>query len=307
MSSVPYELFAHCDLCFHRCNCNRAIGKKGRCHLDAGLYVESVARHLGEEPVIGGKKGVCNVFFNHCNLQCVFCQNWQISANSRSLPKTTLGEVVEKIEKELKDGCTAVGFVSPTPYIPYVIDIVSQLHVHGYKPTIVYNTNAYDTPAALETLAGYVDIYLPDYKYANALLGLQYSGIQNYPEYALESIACMLQQVGVTLEYNREGLLERGVIVRHLVLPNQVENSRSALFNLWSEFGSNLTISLMSQYTPLHLAGRDINLARRISEDEYRQVVDFMFDLGFSNGWIQEIASSGNYVPDFEQEHPFEN
>lgn len=306
---VPAEaLLSHCELCFHACGIDRTKGQRGKCHLDAGLYVASVCRHLGEEPVLGGENGVCNVFFSHCNLQCKFCQNWQISANSTGLSESalTVEALLEKIVCELEAGCTALGFVSPTPYIPYLIACVERLHACGYYPTVIYNTNAYDTPDALALLDGIVDVYLPDYKYGNETLGRRYSGIGEYPERALIAIGAMIKQVGKELVFSEEGLVKRGVIIRHLVLPNQVENSRAALFNLWSEFGNKLTLSLMSQYTPLHLAEQDADLSRKITEEEYQQVVDFMSELGFVTGWVQEMSSVGSYIPDFGQKSPFE-
>lgn len=299
--------FECCKLCFHTCGVNRLVGVKGRCALDGGLYVSSVCLHKGEEPALGGEKGVCNVFFNHCNLQCLFCQNWQISARESDLRKatTTLEDVVLKICTILDTGVRAVGFVSPTPYIPYVRDIIAALRERGYAPVTIYNTNAFDTPAALSFLAGFIDVYLPDYKYGSAELGQRYSQAPDYPERALESINEMVRQVGKEVVYDDEGLVLRGTIVRHLVLPNHVENSRAALFNLWSEFGNRLTLSLMSQYTPLHRAGAIPELARALLSEEYNEVVDFMYSLGFKNGWVQELSSVGYYVPDFANSKPF--
>ncbi len=299
--------FECCKLCFHTCGVNRLVGVKGRCALDGGLYVSSVCLHKGEEPALGGEKGVCNVFFNHCNLQCLFCQNWQISARESDLHEavSTLEDVVLKICAILDTGVRAVGFVSPTPYIPYVRDIITALRERGYAPVTIYNTNAFDTPAALSFLAGFIDVYLPDYKYGSAELGQRYSQVPDYPERALESISEMVRQVGKEVIYDDEGLVLKGTIVRHLVLPNHVENSRAALFNLWSEFGNRLTLSLMSQYTPLHRAGAIPELARTLLSEEYNEVVDFMYSLGFKNGWVQELSSVGYYVPDFTNSKPF--
>jgi len=307
MVASLHELFSSCTLCWHACGTDRIKGALGRCQIDAALYVASVCQHLGEEPLLGGEKGVCNVFFNHCNLQCKFCQNWQISSNLSRLSTSLVSQeaLIEKIISVLDAGCNALGFVSPTPYIPYVINCVEELRKRGYHPTVIYNTNAYDSPHALALLNGVVDVYLPDYKYGNEALGRRYSGIADYPERALTSIGAMIKQVGKELEYNEQQLVKRGVIIRHLVLPNQVENSRSALFNLWSEFGNKITLSLMSQYTPLHLAEQEEELARKITEEEYKQVVEFMYELGFANGWIQEMSSVGTYVPDFRQKKPF--
>ena len=300
--------FTSCHLCFHACGVNRFAGKLGRCALDSGLYVATVCRHLGEEPALGGEKGVCNVFFSHCNLQCLFCQNWQISTRGSSLEqaKTTIEALCTQICSILACGVRALGFVSPTPYIPYVREIIEVVHARGYHPLTIYNTNAFDTPSALSLLDGYIDVYLPDYKYGNVLLAERYSQAPNYPDLALESIAEMVRQVGKEVLYDTNGLVLRGLIIRHLVLPNQVENSRSALFNLWSEFGNKLTLSLMCQYTPLHRACEVEELARTLTPDEYHEVVDFMYSLGFKNGWVQEMSSIGSYVPDFMHATPFD-
>lgn len=298
---------ACCELCFHACGVNRLAGVKGRCALDGGVHVSTVCLHKGEEPALGGEMGVCNVFFNHCNLQCLFCQNWQISDRRSVLEggASTLEEVVKKICDILDTGVRAVGFVSPTPYIPYVRDIVADLRKKGYDAITIYNTNAFDTPEALSTLLGLIDVYLPDYKYGSTELGERYSQAPEYPERALESIGEMIRQVGKEVVYNEAGLVSKGTIVRHLVLPNHVENSRAALFNLWSEFGGKLTISLMSQYTPLHQACQVPELARALFSEEYQEVVDFMYSLGFENGWLQEMSSVGAYTPDFTDSKPF--
>ncbi len=295
-----------CKLCYHHCAVDRAR-VKGRCALDEKLYVAHLGKHMGEEPALGGENGVCNVFFAHCNLRCQFCQNFQISAHSANLTHTiqNFEEILEKIIAVLQTGCTALGLVSPTPYIPYIPPLVEAIHQRGFYPTVIYNTNAYDTPQALDLLKGCVDVYLPDYKYSNDELARRLSAAPNYPELALNAIDAMIQQVGKELQYTPDGRVTKGVIIRHLVLPNHIENSRAALFNLWTEFGNKLTISLMSQYTPLYAAQKDPLLNRKITPEEYQEVVDFMYALGFTNGWYQDLESGDCYIPNFDLDSPF--
>lgn len=296
-----------CRLCGHGCGIDRAE-RLGFCRIDDGLYVANVCLHTGEEPVLGQGGKVCNVFFAHCNLQCSYCQNYQISCNTTSLQpwRTTIDRLVASVAQLLDEGCDTVGFVSPTPYLLYIPPIIQALHARGHFPTVVYNTNGYEHPSALLALNGLVDIYLPDYKYGSYELASSLSGARDYPDVALSAIAEMVRQCGVSLQFDAEGVARRGIIVRHLVLPGYAENSRAALINLAVEFGTSITLSLLSQYNPAHLSVEDSVLGRRLAPDEYAEAVLLLEELGFQNGWIQELESADFYNPDFRRQHPFQ-
>ena len=295
-----------CYLCGHRCGVRRSV-QRGVCRIDDGLYVASVYRHKGEEPVLGGDGSVCNVFFAHCNMQCLYCQNYQISDNTAALApwRTTVPDLSERVKHLLDAGCDTLGLVSPTPYVESAIALVERLHEDGYFPTVVYNTNGYDTVDALRSVEQYVDIYLPDYKYGSYGLAKHLSGVGDYPDVALEAIGEMLRQKGGGVECDGAGIARRGVIVRHMVLPGFVENSRAALINLSVEFGYDITLSLMAQYNPAHRGARLAPLDRRVSAEEYDAVLSLASELGFTHGWTQELVSALTYNPDFTKADPF--
>jgi putative pyruvate formate lyase activating enzyme len=269
--------------------------------------VSAVVLHKGEEPVISGSKGICNVFFAHCNLACVFCQNYQISDNNVENASwlTSLSVITDKIEEILDTGVNMLGFVSPSHQVNQMISIIESVNSRGYFPTIVYNSNGYDDASVLKDLNEIVDVYLPDIKYFSNNLALKYSNVNNYFEYAILALKEMIWQKGTSILINEDGLISSGVIVRHLVLPGHVEDSKQLLTFIAHEVSTNLSISLMSQYTPKgNLCGID-NLKRFLSQNEYSDIVETFIKLGFFRGWIQHLTSNNFYIPDFAQELPF--
>ncbi len=295
-------------LCPRNCGVNRNAGETGYCGCDAGFHVASVCIHQGEEPPISGSKGICNVFFTGCNLQCLYCQNYQISCRKNLKPdqEYTLEEVTRQIITILDQGIEAVGFVSPTHFTPHVKTIIHELHQSGYTPITVYNSNGYDKAEILKSLEGLIDVYLPDFKYLDPKVSMAYSGAKDYPGYAREALREMFRQKGSTVVLNDNGQAVTGLIIRHLVLPGQTSDSIGILKWIAEELSSAVSISLMSQYYPTAGVARHPQLGRKISATEYREVLDAMEALGFHKGWIQDFESSGNYRPDFEREHPFE-
>ena len=302
------EPYQNCTLCPRQCNVDRLAGAAGWCRSDAGFNIASICIHHGEEPVIGGEAGICNVFFDHCNLQCVYCQNDQISNNKlkHSSGYSSLQAVIDEIIRCLGHGCKSVGFVSPSHYVPHVRMIVSALHELGHHPFIVYNTNAYDRAATLRSLEALVDVYLPDFKYMDVTLAQRYSRAKDYPAVAALALREMYRQKGSSLITDEEGVAMRGILVRHLVLPGQIENSLAVLRFLAEEISTSIHISLMSQYAPTRAVQHYAGLNRGITQQEYRRVLDAFDALGFRNGFIQELESGGHYNPDFDREHPFE-
>ncbi|HBI81543.1 MAG TPA: radical SAM protein [Bacteroidales bacterium] len=301
---VKFDL-ANCTLCPHECGINR-FTHKGYCRVGVNPMVASVFLHRGEEPVISGQKGICNVFFAHCNLQCIFCQNHQISRNNTYSNKwlTKTGSIVDEIKRILDLGTNMLGFVSPTHQVAQMVEIIDALNKAGYNPIVVYNTNGYDKVETLKVLEGIVDVYLPDFKYHNNSLALRYSGVSDYFTVASKAIKEMHRQKGSTLILNNEGLAEFGLIVRNLVLPGHANDSIELLQFLAREISPKLYISLMSQYYPPPGLILPNELNQQVSYDDYKKVVVVMEKHGF-RGWIQSIESSQLYQPDFESNTPF--
>jgi putative pyruvate formate lyase activating enzyme len=293
-----------CNLCPRQCGVNRTIGELGYCNTNSNPLVASITIHHGEEPVLSGSKGICNVFFAHCNLRCSYCQNHQISCNTKLWDKwiDNYDIIIRKITDILDQGIGMLGFVSPSHQVPQMVKIIEMLNQQGYKPRVVYNTNSYDTPATLRMISDYVDVYLPDLKYFDNHIAAKYSDAQNYYKFAREAIREMIWQKGTTLTIDDAGLAENGVIVRHLILPGHTKDSITLLQEL-SEISNNITISLMSQYHPTSSSPNEIG--RSISKKEYDTVVHAMDSLGFYKGWIQNLDSNGYYLPNFDENKPF--
>lgn len=263
----------------------------------------AVCLHRGEEPPVSGPRGICNVFFARCNLQCVYCQNFQISRNRGPLPSSldSLEKIVDRIETILDRGAKSVGFVSPSHRIPRMCRIIRELRRRGANPAMVMNTGCYDRAETIAGLAGEIDLYLPDLKYRDPELAREYSGAENYPEVAAAALREMYRQKGAELVLDDEGAARSGLIVRHLVLPGAVENSRACLRFLAEELSHDLHISLMSQYHPTPAVRDHPDLGRTLREEEYGAVLEEMERLGFTRGWVQELDSPGSYLPDFSR------
>jgi putative pyruvate formate lyase activating enzyme len=297
-----------CTLCPRECHVNRFRGGTGYCGMDAGLNIASICIHKGEEPSISGTDGICNIFFKGCNLHCIYCQNHEIS-QSRPVTKSTgieLEAVLDQVEQILSRGIKAVGFVSPSHVVPQVKAIINWLNSRGLKPVTVYNTNSYDKLETIRSLSGFIDVYLPDYKYITKALAAEYSDAYDYPEVALKAIKEMYYQKGSTLIVDESGSAENGILIRHLVLPGHVKESKNVLRSLADELSPGINLSLMSQYHPAYSAGIHPALNRSLYKAEYEAVVKEMEELGFRNGWVQDMDSFQNYRPDFSKEHPFE-
>jgi putative pyruvate formate lyase activating enzyme len=301
-------ILSECTLCPRECKVDRLKGAAGYCGMDAGLNISSICLHKGEEPPVSGTEGICNIFFAGCNLHCIYCQNHEISRPDTDINDLRIGmnELLDRIENILSGGINAVGFVSPSHMVFQLKSIIRGLHKRGLKPIIVYNTNSYDKIETLRELAEYIDVYLPDIKYVNAKISELYSDAYDYPEVAMKALKEMYYQKGSSLIINENGLAERGILVRHLVLPGQVEESKKVLETIAAEISTGVHISLMSQYHPTLLVAGHNCLGRTLHKTEYDAVVRKMENLGFRNGWIQDMDSFNSYRPDFRRENPFE-
>lgn len=258
--------------------------------------------HYGEEPPLSGTCGAGTIFLSSCNLGCIYCQNYQIShcANGKELDSPALAAVMLDLQKR---GCHNIEPVTPTPQLPLIMESLLLAREQGLKIPFVYNCGGYENPAIIKMLDKMVDIYLPDFKYGVAADGALFSAVSDYPRYALDSLKEMVRQVGAELETENE-VAKRGVIVRHLVLPGKLENSREVFRLIKKEISTSVSISLMSQYTPTVKMQTNQLLDRRITSEEYNQILDFALDLGFGNLFIQEV-NEVELTPDFTSDKPF--
>jgi putative pyruvate formate lyase activating enzyme len=295
-------LLDHCRLCPRRCGADRSGGERGFCEAGSEVVVSHYGPHFGEEPPISGHRGSGNVFFSPCNLRCSYCQNYQIS-------HTTFGEAlsVERLIDIFFDlqsrGVHNINLVSPTPYIPHIAAAIRSSRAKGFRIPFVYNTNAYETGAALRLLDGLVDIYLPDFKYWNNRIGKHLSQANGYRFYATEAITEMKRQVGNLLVEG--GIAYKGLLIRHLVLPAKLAGTKDIIRWVKKNLGAATFISLMSQYYPVYKAGEFRLLDRRIREDEYDDLVILMKEEGFENVFLQELDSAAEFLPDFNEAEPF--
>ncbi len=300
------EVLRDCRICPRNCGVDRFSSKLGYCQLDAKFNIASITLHKGEEPVIVGKKGICNIFFPHCNLQCIYCQNYQISCNiEKNYQVWELPQIIEKLLEFIESGVYLIGFVSPSQCVVQMKIIIEALRRTGKKFITVYNSNGYDKVNTLRELESYIDVYLPDFKYIDPNIAELYSYAHNYPEIAKAAILEMYRQKGSYISINDDGYVESGLIVRHLVLPGESEQSIRILEYISEYLSTGAHISLMSQYYPTYKATHHPILNRTLEYDEYQKVVHKMNELGFYHGWVQELQSQKTYRPNFEEEKPF--
>ena len=308
------SLLERCTVCPKDCLNNRLQDEIAACYSGRLPIVSSYTAHFGEEPVLVGTKGAGNIFFGNCNLRCVYCQNYQISQTHKEQLKNEIThERLAEMMLELQTrGCHNINFVSPTHFAPQMARSIFLAAEAGLKLPIVYNTNAYDSVAVLELLEGIVEIYLPDLKYAEDEAGYKYSKVSGYKEHARRAIAEMYRQVGDELVIDGNGLLQRGLVIRLLVLPNDVGGVRESLEWIRDELSPHVAVSLMAQYYPTHQAAtskRHILLSRRITETEWLRALTALDELGMEEGWMQEFDGAAYYYrPDFaNRETPFKD
>lgn len=299
------EQLHSCRCCPRQCGVDRLAGQLGFCRIGGEALVAHVGLHHGEEPPISGARGSGTIFFAGCNLRCLFCQNHQISQEFQTATLTAMDpEALARAMLGLQDeGAHNINFVSPSHLLWPMAEAILIARAQGLALPVVYNSNGYDSPAALRQIRGLVDIYLPDLKYLDPTLARTYSQAADYPEVIAGVLAEMLDQVG-NLEVDDQGLARRGVLVRHLVLPGGVENSRAAL-RLLAALDPEITVSLMSQYSPQYKALQHPPLNRPLTLAEYDQVTEYALDLGLEKVFVQELTSQGEYLPDFDRDLPF--
>ncbi len=301
-----------CTLCPRSCRADRAHGETGYCHCDSSLFIARAALYPWEEPCISGKGGSGAVFFAGCNMGCVYCQNYMIAKamdGGVNVTPERLSEIFLELQDEKADN---INLVTATHYIPYIIGALERAKKQGLTIPVVYNTGSYERVEAIRALDGLIDVYLPDLKYISPRLSLRYSHAADYFQYASKALAEMVRQCPHPLfadgsssldaaDDADDPLMVRGVIVRHLVLPGCTEDSKDILRYLHSTYGDDIFISLMNQYTPMPQVKNDPALGRRLTSEEYDDVVDFAVSIGITNGFTQgEGTASPCYIPAFD-------
>lgn len=305
-AKILKQMLADCNICPKDCKVNRLENKIAACYSGYKPVVSLYCVHYGEEPALAGSKedgtenGVGNIFFGNCNLRCAYCQNYEISQNHKLEIKNevTIERLAEIMLELQSKNVNAIGFVSPTHFVPQIILALELAIPMGLKLPLVYNTNCYDSVEVIKLLDGIIDVYLPDVKYSENEYGYKYSKIKNYVEHSRAALIEMYRQLGsdVVIE-NR--LLRRGLIIRHLILPNDLAGSYDTL-KFIAELDNKIHLSIMSQYYPAHKALTIDLLSRNIREREYDKVLDWMNELRLENGYLQEFESENYYRPDFQ-------
>ena len=302
------DMLSSCNICPLDCQVNRKEGEIARCYSRYLPVVSSFCPHFGEEPPLVGTNGAGNIFFGNCNLRCVYCQNFQISQNYKEEIKNEVSfeQLAEIMIGLLNKGCHNIGLVSPTHFVPQIVKALNIAIEKGLCIPLIYNTNAFDSVDVLRLLDGIIDIYLPDLKYSYDYDGYQYSKVKEYPKFARLAIKEMHRQVGSELVFGEDELLKRGLVIRHLVLPNDIAGSEQTLKWISDQLGKDVALSIMSQYYPTNKAESIVLLDRHIRQSEYERVLALLDKFGIENGWMQNFESKDYYKPDFtDRAEPF--
>ena len=288
-----------CSICPHTCGINRNNGQVGRCKSSNKVKIALYSVHDFEEPCISGENGSGTVFFSNCNMNCLFCQNYEISQQGKG-KEITIERLAEIFLEQQNRNVNNINLVTPTSYVPQIIEAIKSARVKGLKIPIVYNTNGYENVETLKMLEGYIDIYLPDLKYAEDNVGLEYSKVKNYFEIATTAIKEMYRQVG-SPKLNNDGIIEKGLIIRHLILPNNIENSKKVLKWIKENMNKDVYVSVMAQYFPTYKAKQIRDINRKLTKEEYEKVENYLYDLDIENGYIQELGEhEEEYVPKWD-------
>ena len=287
-----------CELCPHRCKVDRKSGKIGRCKCNDKIKIALYSLHYYEEPCISGKNGSGTVFFSNCNLNCKYCQNYKISQLGKG-EYITVERLADIFIAQQENNANNINLVTPTMYVEQIIEAIKIARKKGLRIQIIYNSNGYENIETIKMLNGYVDVYLPDLKYADNNLAKEYSNINDYFEIATQAIKEMYNQVGAPI-LDENGIIKRGLIIRHLVLPEFIDNSKKILKWLKENIDSEVYISIMAQYFPTYLAKEDKYINRKLTKKEYEDIENYVYELNFKNGYMQDLGEhEEEYVPDF--------
>ena len=301
MNPSTESFMKECRVCPRNCSADRLSDQKGFCRVGAEIILARAALHMWEEPCISGKEGSGAVFFSGCSLGCKFCQNGQISRGQTG-KKVTADRLADIFLELQQQKANNINLVTAGHFLPQVAEAIEKSRNRGLQIPVVYNSSGYEKSEMLKLLEGLVDIYLPDFKYMDPELAEKYSYARDYPEVAREALKEMVRQTG-TPEFDRRGIMKKGVIVRHLLLPGHVKDSRRVLEYLLSTYGKEIYISLMNQYTPMPAMKDDPRLSRKVTDREYQRLIDYGLQLGLENGFIQEgETAKESFIPEFNGE-----
>ncbi len=307
-AAAAKRLLSECRICPRECKIDRTTNNTGVCRSSELPIISSYTAHYGEEPILSGTKGAGNIFFGNCNLSCVYCQNHEISQNWNSEGRDTVStERLAEIMIELQaKGCHNIGLVSPTHFSAQIIEAIFIAAERGLSLPIIYNSNGYDSVETLQLFEEIIDIYLPDFKYGNDEYAKIFSNAPHYFETAKNAVKEMYRQVGSKMIYVND-ILMRGMIIRHLVLPNDLAESEKVFEFIASELSNKIHVSVMSQYFPTHKAYKYVLLDRKIRQSEYEKVISLLSRYGLEKGWVQDLESSDCCLPNFNNDraNPF--
>ncbi|MDD4503805.1 MAG: radical SAM protein [Clostridiaceae bacterium] len=293
-----YNILKNCKICPRQCGSNR-YKSAGICGAGAEVLAAKAFLHQWEEPCVSGSLGSGTIFFGGCNMKCVFCQNYKISQENFG-KKITVERLAEIMLEMQEQGAHNINLVSPTPYALHIIESVKEAKAAGLSVPVIYNTNGYETTETIKMLKGTIDIYLPDIKYFSDSYAIKYSNAKHYFEYATKAVLEMVEQVGYPI-FDSKGIMQKGVIIRHLILPDLMSDSKKILEWIKDNLGRQAYVSLMCQYIPMFNAAKYGEINRKLDEWEYDLIIDYFFKIGLENGFIQENSSASNdYVPDFD-------
>lgn len=288
-----------CTICPHNCKVDRKKGQKGRCKCDDKLKIALASLHMFEEPCISGTNGSGTVFFSNCNLNCIYCQNYEISELGKG-KEISIQNLADIFLKQQQKNAHNINLVTPTMYVYQIIEAIKIAKSNGLNIPIIYNSNGYENVETIKLLDGYIDVYLPDLKYYTDSLSKKYSKVNNYFEIATNAIKEMYNQVG-NATFDNEGLIKKGVIIRHLVLPNHIQNTKNILRWIKENMPEDIYVSVMAQYFPTYKANEDNLINRKLTKKEYKEVLNYLYSLNLKNGYFQELGShEEEYVPNFD-------
>ena len=292
------KLLKRCEICPHKCGVNRIDNQIGRCKSKNTVKVAKASVHRFEEPCISKLNGSGTVFFSNCNLNCVFCQNYEISQLGYG-KEITIEELADVFIKLQSENVNNINLVTPTSYAVQIIEAIKISKNKGLNIPIIYNTNGYENIETIKMLQGYIDVYLPDLKYAENELGVRYSKVDNYFEIATKAIKEMYKQVG-KIQFDDKGIIKKGMIIRHLVLPNHIENSRKVLKWINDNMSKDIMISVMNQYFPTYKAKNINDLSRKLTRREQSNIEKYLYSLDLKTGFIQDLEKNEEkYVPNW--------
>ena len=293
------EQLIECNVCPHKCKVNRLEGKLGRCKCNDKIKIALVSTHMYEEPCISGTNGSGTIFFSNCNLSCKFCQNYEISQLGKG-HEITIEELASIMIQQQEAGVHNINLVTPTMYVYQIIEAIKIARKNGLNIPIIYNSNGYENVETIKALKGYIDVYLPDLKYYSNEIAVKYSKAPNYFEIASKAILEMISQVGEPI-FDEDGMIKKGVMIRHLVLPNHIQNSKNVLKWIKENIPEEIYIDVMAQYFPTYKAKEDELINRKLTKREYKEIENYFYLLDLKNGYMQELGEhEEEYVPKWD-------